>query len=332
MPKLFILGSGFSKAVFQNEMPLMKEFTNCIEAELNKFPDKFPPHSVYRKFGTDVEGLLTYLYQEIPWRQDYDSIHDESLLLKLLDCIGEYIAECEKNAFAKQAPPSWVNQFVKYIHDKEITVATFNYDTILERLSKDLIRNADVNRSIYRIPISPLSHRASTGVRWQDLGTILSDTYRLLKLHGSINWYFTRDENLSGAPVYCSYIDEDPNDTSFIINKMGLKPLIIPPIAEKAPFYGIQLVKILWAELKKAVDDADEIYCVGYSLPKSDYTTQIFFSTVINKDKRKVYIVNKKCGSDDLIKNYKEALPNCELITDYVTDDKPVAKMVGDLK
>jgi hypothetical protein len=330
MSKLFILGSGFSKAVFPNEMPLMKDLASCIEAELDKFPDKFPEDSAYRKFKTDVEGLLTYLHQEIPWKPDYDSKYDEGLLLKLLDCIGEYIAECEEKAFKKQPPP-WVIQFVNYIHDKELTVATFNYDTILERLSENLIRNTGV-RAIYRIPISSLYHRTGTIINGGTWGGGSSNTYILLKLHGSINWYFTRDGNSPGAPVYYVEIDADPNDESIKISKMGLKPLIIPPVAEKAPFYGNQLVKILWAELKKAVDNADEIYCVGYSLPKSDYTTQIFFSTVINKDGRKVYIVNMKDGSDELIKNYKEALPNCELITDYVTDDDPVAKMVMDLK
>ena len=328
MSKLFILGSGFSKAVFPDEMPLMKCLANCIEAELDKFPDKFPEDSAYRKFKTDVEGLLTYLHQEIPWKPDYDSKYDEGLLLKLLDCIGEYIAKCEEKAFEKE-PPEWVTQFVKYLHEKKLTVATFNYDTILERLSNE--NDLDIY-SIYRIPISSLHHRTGkiiNGGTWRG-GS--SNTCRLLKLHGSINWYFARDMNFPGVPVYYVGFDEDPNDKIIKINMMGLKPLIIPPVAEKSPFYGNQLVKILWAEFKKAVDDADEIYCVGYSFPKSDYTTQIFFKTVINKDKRKVYIVNKKCGSDDLIKNYREALPNCNLIEDYITDDDPVAKMVMDLK
>jgi hypothetical protein len=337
MKKLFILGAGFSKA-FSQEMPLMKDLASCIDAEIKKF-DK---DSVYRKFGTDIEGLLTYLYQEVPWRPDYDSKHDEGLLLKLLDCIGEHIAKCEEKAFKKE-PPDWAKQFVNYIHDKELTIATFNYDTILEKLSKGLKLKVETGSnldifSIYRIPISLLKYRIGLPI-WDGISTDYH-TYRLIKLHGSINWYFAREGNLLNMPVYYMEVNEDryefgnqEGQNEFIkISKMDLKPLIIPPVAEKSPFYGNQLVKILWAELKKAVNDADEIYCVGYSLPKTDYTTQIFFSAVINKDRRKVYIVNRKCGSDDLIKNYKEALPNCELITDYITNDEPVAKMVMALK
>ncbi|MEK7396644.1 MAG: hypothetical protein AAB116_06875 [Candidatus Poribacteria bacterium] len=342
MSKLFILGAGFSKAVFPDEMPLMKDLADCIEAELDKFPDKFPKDSAYRKFmkDKDVEGLMTYLHQEIPWKPDYDIKYDEGLLLTLLDCIGEYITKCEEKAFQKpKQPPDWAKQFVRYLHEKELTVATFNYDTILERLSKELkpekIEQSDSNidiRGIYQIPISPLSLRASIGVALGDMGIVSLNTYRLLKLHGSINWFFARDMNFPGVPVYCVGFRENPNDIEYKINMAGLKPLIIPPVAEKAPFYGNQLVKILWAELKKAVDDADEIYCVGYSLPKSDYTTQIFFKTVINKVGRKVYIVNRESDSDVLIKNYEEALPDCELIKDYITDYKPVKKMVTDLK
>ncbi len=334
MSKLFILGSGFSKAVFPDEMPLMNELASCIEPEINNYPNK----EIYKKFGTDIEGLMTYLHQEVPWKSDYDSKIDEGLLLKLLNKIGEYITECEEKAFEKVLPP-WAKQFIEYIHEKELTVATFNYDTILERLSEELKYKHDPKNAIniieiYRIPISSLPSRTnSTGFSYGALqGYRSSNTYRLLKLHGSINWYFTRDDGVLGTPVYYTKVDEDRNAEEIKRNIMGLTTLIIPPVAEKSSFYNTQLIKILWTELAKAVDGADEIYCVGYSLPKSDYTTQIFFKTVIDKDKRKVYIVNRKCGSDDLIKNYREALPNCELIEDYITDDDPVEKMVMDLK
>jgi hypothetical protein len=337
MSKLFILGAGFSRA-FSREMPLMNGLAKCIRPELRKFGK----NSVYRKFGNDVEGLMSYLYEEIPWRPDYDSKHDEGLLLKLLDRIGEYVAECEEEAFKKE-PPEWANKFIEYIHKKKLTVATFNYDTILERLSKDLkMENIYAKLeiySIYRIPITSLMSRTGNNMFSHQEDTY-HQTYRLIKLHGSINWYLARDVDFPVVPVYYKdvyehyYLTDYQEEKNELIrrNMMGLKPLIIPPVAEKSSFYGNQLVKILWAELKKAVDDADEICCVGYSLPKSDYTTQTFFKTLINKVGRKVYVVNLKSGSDDLIKNYKEALPDCELIKDYITDDEPVKKMVMDLK
>jgi hypothetical protein len=115
--------------------------------------------------------------------------------------------------------------------------------------------------------------------------------------------------------------------------KAGLSPFIIPPVAEKNLFYGITLIKTLWGNFSKAIKEADEIYCIGYSLPQTDLTTRIFFSTVIDNPKKKIYLVNLKEGSGDLISNYRKILRNCnlDLIGKYISDNEPIKQFVEDL-
>ncbi len=62
MPKLFVIGSGFSKA-FHDGMPLLIDLSSNLD--WTKLPIQKPE---YRRLGSDVEELLSYLYQEMPWK------------------------------------------------------------------------------------------------------------------------------------------------------------------------------------------------------------------------------------------------------------------------
>ncbi|GAG35006.1 unnamed protein product, partial [marine sediment metagenome] len=64
-------------------------------------------------------------------------------------------------------------------------------------------------------------------------------------------------------------------------------------------------------DARKALEQADEIFCVGYSLPVTDLTMKLFLQSVARP--KKVIIVNKedpasKAGRE-LVKRYREAFP-----------------------
>lgn len=162
------------------------------------------------------------------------------------------------------------------------------------------------------------------------------ETYRLIKLHGSINWLFPGSETAPDQSIYYSDESLPVGHDAFELedirrNKAGLKPLIIPPITEKTPFYGIRLLRSLWSDLYSSLVESDEAYFIGYSLPKTDITTRILLSTSANSQGKRIYIVNLKRGLDELMHNYQQALPDCELITDYILDSNPIEAMVKDL-
>ena len=349
MQKLFILGTGFSKAV-SCKMPTMKELGEHLESKIKMLSDGDRIHGIYKGLSPDpknpdCERLLTYLFQAMPWKSPAEVKRDKAAFIEISSLIVDYIIDCEEEAFEKNPEP-WTAQFVEYLHNEQSTVATFNYDTVLERLSSDLEKLEDdphfthgrrvTTFSIYKAPIAHLHMRTASGAFLTN-GDDYAQTYRLLKLHGSVNWYFPGDENVPGQQVYAIEVHgksprKQLDSESAKRNGRDLVPLIIPPVAEKTVFYGTTFVGKQWQEFRQAIRDAEEIYCVGYSLPKTDLTTGLFFSTVMNKCGKKVYIVNLETDSDDLIENYEQAIPNCELKKDYISDNKPIEQMVKDLQ
>ena len=100
MPKLFILGAGFSKALY-DEMPLLNDLSRNLD--WNTLPVKRPE---YKRFSHDIEQLLSYLYQEMPWKSSEEKHLDTATFYAISRQIADYIDECEQNAF-KNAPPDW---------------------------------------------------------------------------------------------------------------------------------------------------------------------------------------------------------------------------------
>ena len=58
--------------------------------------------------------------------------------------------------------------------------------------------------SLYRMPLNHLAKR-TTGLYNEPRHR----SYRLLKLHGSINWHYSGDENVAGQQVYLIPVDSD---------------------------------------------------------------------------------------------------------------------------
>ena len=339
MSKLFILGAGFSSAFFLR-MPTMTALGMHILTEIpHLLPQHSNRHTLYRNLITKpggIENLLSYLSQAIPWKESPERHMDTAALIKMLPSIAEYIMQCEEEAFAASSRGAWATEFVKYLHENKSPVATFNYDTVLERLLNCANGSATHTGDLYyKTPVIDLTLRTAGGGYIAQPG----ETFTLLKLHGSINWYFAGTENVSSQTVYYIPVEkmspkgDYEGDSILERGKIGLTPLIIPPVTEKTAFYNIDLIKVLWTQLREELrKSVDEVYCVGYSLPKTDVTTSLFFSTEIDRRNRKVYIVN----TDPRVRNnYTDLLNESEVEEKYMhelsSNGSPIEKMVRDL-
>lgn len=338
MGKIFILGTGFSKAISET-MPTMAGLAEHVRSRICELPGDSDDHRIYENLVSDVEALLTYLFGKMPWK-DPEKVHlDRAAFVKLSRLVSGHISDREDEAFETE-PQEWSRQFIEYLHREKLTVATFNYDTVFEKLWMGLELNWSCS-PLYRMPLRFLRERVSKVFGSEKI----VKTCRLLKLHGSTNWYFSGDENAPGQQVYYDLVkintgtepevSEDEIETLRAIrDKAGLVPLIIPPVAEKSSFYGTRLVMTLWAELRDAINEANEIYFVGYSLPKTDLTTSLFLSATIGRDSDKIiYIVDNAtgCHKDRLIENYSNVFGEQNLNLDYLGMKEAVERMVGSL-
>ncbi|MBV9471203.1 MAG: SIR2 family protein [Abitibacteriaceae bacterium] len=230
------------------------------------------------------------------------------------------------------------------MHQTESTVATLNYDTVLERATGEHPElNHIFTSNLYRMPIAPLGQRTAAVFAGET-----RPTYRLLKLHGSVNWYFSGDENVEGQQVYEDWLPEfigrgqkeeesQKNIQSHLeyegLNKMDLRPLIIPPVADKSAFYKTRTVRLTWSEFRKSLKESSELYCIGYSLPKTDLTMRLFLRAAVEGNPKRVYIVNSATGDSarELKRSYQEVFAGCSIDEQYFGRQDAVKHMTDNL-
>jgi len=331
---VLILGSGFSRAVFPDDMPTVTQLARrlCREKALRKRP--------YSQLLKDPELLLSYLHLNQPWKRPEEALRDRALFEEVQLILADYIANCEGQAFQSQIP-DWTGRLMEYLHKSRAPVISFNYDTVVERLvhhhklgsqeHNQLLRSHD----LYDLPLTPIVAREGNALLGKEI-----ETFRLIKLHGSINWFYSGAEGFPGEQVYYRDVDSDSpahdnwggsSTTSRRIERLSKDklPLIIPPVAEKSGYYDNRTIRILWEDARKALKDADELFCVGYSLPMTDLTTKLFLQTVAKP--RRVVIVNKKSAQSSdgqrVLDWFTKAFPGVEVDCDRFMCEGAVEKM-----
>ena len=98
------------------------------------------------------------------------------------------------------------------------------------------------------------------------------DTFLYLKLHGSINWYYSGRDDFYGETIF--YADVPPfgsdySDQEKVLSALSgdKQTLIIPPANEKTIYFNNETVKGLWHDASVALSKATRVFVIGYSLP-----------------------------------------------------------------
>lgn len=176
----------------------------------------------------------------------------ESRRADLLQAIAEWFHELKVAALKR--PPVWLHTLVSSMKEENATVISFNWDLVLD----ELLFGQDLEKASYGLD------RRRKGVR-------------LLKPHGSLNWYQavtagplkeTKKFSLGGTgmnQVYAFRPLRAPKSTK----GRNYMPLIVPPVFTKQ-FEG-PLFQRLWQESVRALSSASEVRFLGYSLADADY-------------------------------------------------------------
>jgi len=171
----------------------------------------------------------------------------QSFLLEMADWFHELQATVSKN------PPAWLAKLVDRMTQEHAQIISFNWDLVLDEM---LFGNSLCRRS-YGLDGGP-------------------STVRLLKPHGSLNWFeeasgrhlkAAKKFRLSGTKpgrVYALKPYRAPTSS-----RRNYMPLIVPPVLNKE-FEG-PLFQHLWQETVSMLSTASEVRFVGYSLPQADF-------------------------------------------------------------
>jgi len=273
---VFILGAGAS---FDYDAPLMSNFIDKAEDLMysNSFEDR---EKVARIFNliTDLQRVHAKSYMDLDNIETLFGFLEMGLVIKKL---GKY-KEDEIKELKDSLVYVIVNTLFKSIdlikvrentgykllanYLKEIktesAIITFNYDVALdyELIQKNIPFDYCLNDTAME-----------------------SNKKKYCKLHGSLNWYTSENEEIrptkfdenrknevmplggSAKRRIISYLPPD--------NKL---PVIIPPTWNKSTYHG-QIANV-WHHAANALSTAKNIYIIGYSLPESDAFFKYLFS------------------------------------------------------
>jgi hypothetical protein len=297
-PVVFVLGAGFSRAI-SPEMPLTDELGVKLLVRLRKqLPrrlrvDEFPP-------GQNFETWLSQLATDQPYLSEVQNAENRAVFLRMAEGIDDILGKNMLQVLARPAP-LWFSQFVRMVHHARSTLITFNYDTLVEclvfsRLGSLGIPDTDDGSNVDWSELTGgLPPWAPGNAR---LGAERADTLRLLKLHGSLNWYW-RPGDESGLSVARRGLpgrfgEPQPYDEEERRREVpGRSPFVVPPTASKSSYYSNPITREMWSQAVARLREARCVVLMGYSLPSTDVTVTIMLADAIRDTGCSVLIADR---------------------------------------
>ncbi len=306
MNDVILLGAGFSRAI-SSAMPLLKHLSNELRSNIPDVP------------GDNIEHWMTYLSQSHPWLSESENLRNKALFLELTQSIKKVLSEKTDDALS-QCPecPPWLQRLMQWCHERRASIITLNYDTLLESAVLSITIGKDNNGKdryiqlddIYPVPMTNAGSRRGD-IYWS--GSV-KDSFKLFKLHGSINWYYSGASEATGETIYYHFVrvwgnpknDDNLPETErrFISDKV---PLIVPPVMEKVSYFRHETIRTVWGLAGLAIRSASRIICIGCSLPETDLSLRFFLEKNAPHSKVSLYIVNLDTNSP---RHYKKLLGN----------------------
>jgi hypothetical protein len=154
---------------------------------------------------------------------------------------------------------------------------------------------------------------------------------RLLKLHGSINWFCSASVPTHGETIY--YV---PTMGGWCSGESGVEdvhreavadkvPFVVPPLTEKTQYFGHEAVRTMWHEAGRTLRSADTVFCLGYSLPKTDLTMRYFLVDNQPQKGTEFHLVNTDTGS---ARHFRSLLPECYKLNKTFVGEDAVPRFV----
>ena len=330
---VFILGAGFSKAIAA-QMPTMVELGAEVRERLADVPGL--SSAIPDSLGDNIELWMTYLSQPQPWLREPEIDLHRSLGGRIRQSISSVI-EARTTQASASPPPDWLRRLILAWHKREAVVITLNYDTLVEKAARDLRVSEKISTlhptDIYPPYFANIASRSGAAL-W---GSEALRTFRFLKLHGSVNWYYSGREDFHGETIFFSDVPEfgpARDEAAHYATNRRLRDmaadketLLIPPVAEKNTYFNNETVRALWKDAAAALQDAAALYIIGYSLPISDLGMRFFLAGNSSADDSLVHVVNT---DTNILERYREFLQRPDMRAEYVGPDNPVIRLSCD--
>ncbi|MCB1012129.1 MAG: hypothetical protein R2714_11130 [Microthrixaceae bacterium] len=272
--------------------------------------------------------MLSRLAEEQPDLDEASNLRNRSLFRVLSALISELIADASAEALSNEMP-KWLVELCTIWHQTGSSVLCFNYDTLVENSVMALLlydpqvdRRVQPDDIIDRLPPLPNGQgRFGPGP--------MPETINLYKLHGSIYWFATPNDasgaTLARRPVRAGWGRPESLDPGELEREMpGRETFIVPPASAKSAYYRNPALRQIWQNAGRALEAAEEIHLIGYSLQPADLVARGMFTerprtdvrwTVVNPDPDPVVEQLRDIGVDpdrvEIIHTVEEYTARC---------------------
>ena len=282
---VFILGAGFSRAI-SAAMPTLNDLSN-LNPEWRSKPTFEKSEPLYR-MGNDYEAWLSRLAVSQPHRSASENLRARQLYLEQVDLLVEMIVDRQRSA-QQSAIPDWLHDLVCHWNEHKSVVMTFNYDTLVEGAVESLSASEGLSDSLPSWSLPVIWPESMTN----SLPADSSKSFRLLKLHGSVNWFWD-PEGGSGTLVRAANVGAF-GDPSIVLRRAtrgidGRESFVIPPLAAKATLQGEPRFRAQWRLASQAIHGASRVFVLGFSFPATDWGVSGFLVESIRSSIVKVKV------------------------------------------
>jgi hypothetical protein len=224
----------------------------------------------------NFEGWLSRIAEPQPHLSEKENSENYALFVEMKGLIVDILSACEWTTCVSAAP-DWLFELLAIIHFRQASVITFNYDTLVEIgvASMPLWRDGSAPQITTADILGDTPQAASATVAYDGGLAELSPTFRLRKLHGSLNWFAASDDSIGAtlrrAPVLSTFlVPRQYSERQRERELPGREPFLVPPSTTKSPFYRNPIVREIWRGAFRDLREADRISLLGYSLPSAD--------------------------------------------------------------
>lgn len=295
-----VLGAGFSKAIHDG-MPTADELGSKA---VSRAKIGHAPAFENGRF----ESWLSRLAEPQPDLSAAENADNAATFACVVEHVHSVMVDAQESV---EVIPGWLARLATALHFRRSTVVTFNYDTLVERVIESIglwdfeiggqsswemtsaVRGRFDGRpnsrgkvgwhSVIRdIPPLPAPFRSMEN---------LPASFHLLKLHGSLNWYWVPGD-VSGATLNAWHL----LDTSAGCLRRylpGREPFIVPPAATKSAYFANPIMREIWRTARGAFTRADSVHFVGYSLPITDLLSSSMIAEGLSQRNPTIGLVNR---------------------------------------
>ncbi|WP_298443209.1 hypothetical protein [Ferrimicrobium sp.] len=300
-----------------DQLPLASELLDPILEQLRDQDKKFSPP----RGGENFEQWLSRLAEGQPYLSADQNLERSASFVKISRQIAEIISERERKAL-NQPIPDWFADLLVAWHVRQATVISFNYDNLIECGVNSQHLNMfgpypiSVHDVLRRLPPLPPSQReresrisniqgggavSLSGDSWiQD--EPCEETFRLIKLHGSISWYWVPDD-MTGSTLQrwaeVGSFEHPLGDQRTSIRRQlpGREPFIAPPSSTKSRYLANPVIRQLWIDAHEALANAERVYFLGYSIPLQDQAAMALFRETLGDREVEICIADIRAGN-----------------------------------